>query len=235
VKRFWNQAQAEAGAAGWQVLLDGRAVRLPSGQPLVTPNAALARAIAAEWQQAGGAKDHPFKPDDVPLTRLFGTGLERIAPNPSSARTTLARYGETDLLCYRAADRRLKARQAEAWDPWLGWAARSLDAALIVAPGLMPVAQPAAALQALAARLARAEALELAALGVAVPALGSLVLGLALAEGVLPAEEAHRLAMLEEAFQVEQWGEDAEATARQAGLAIDIALAARFLDLTRAG
>jgi chaperone required for assembly of F1-ATPase len=234
VKRFWDQAQAEAGASGWQVLLDGRPARLPSGQPLVTPNAVLARAIAAEWQQAGGAKGRPFTPDNVPLTRLFGTGIERIAPNPAGAQAALARYGETDLLCYRAADRRLAARQAEAWDPWLRWAALTLDAALIVAPGLMPVAQPASARQALAARLARAGALELAALGVAVPALGSLVLGLALAEAVLPAGEAHRLATLEDAFQAAQWGEDAEAAARQAAIANDVALAARFLELTRA-
>ena len=79
----------------------------------------------------------------------------------------------------------------------------------------------------------RSNALELAALGVAIPALGSLVLGLALAEGRLDAAEACRLAFLDESFQQERWGEDAEALARQDGVVKDVALAARLLALAR--
>ncbi|TQF76792.1 chaperone, ATP12, partial [Elioraea sp. Yellowstone] len=71
----------------------------------------------------------------------------------------------------------------------------------------------------------------LAALGVAVPALGSLVLGLALAERRIGPEEAHALATLDEAFQAEEWGQDAEAAARLAAIAADVRLAARILAL----
>ena len=39
---------------------------------------------------------------DTPLTRLAGTALERIAPDPAPTVDAIARYGETDLLCYRA-------------------------------------------------------------------------------------------------------------------------------------
>jgi chaperone required for assembly of F1-ATPase len=73
----------------------------------------------------------------------------------------------------------------------------------------------------------------LAALGIAVPALGSLVLGLALAEGWLDAATAHALGALDELYQTEVWGEDAEAAARRAAIAADVALAGRFLQLTR--
>ena len=75
----------------------------------------------------------------------------------------------------------------------------------------------------------------LAGLGIAVPALGSLILGLALAEGRIDAAEAHRLGALDELFQVEQWGEEDEATARRKSVAEDIALAARFMRLARGG
>ena len=51
----------------------------------------------------------------------------------------------------------------------------------------------------------------LAALGVAVPAMGSLVLGLALAERRLDAATAHALGALDELFQADLWGEDVEA------------------------
>ena len=67
------------------------------------------------------------------------------------------------------------------------------------------------------------------------PALGSLVLGLALAEARLDADEAHALGALEELFQVEQWGEDEEAAKRRENVAADIALAERFMRLARLG
>ena len=63
--------------------------------------------------------------------------------------------------------------------------------------------------------------------------LGSVVLGLALAEGRLDAPAAHALGALDELFQAEQWGDDAEAVARRAAIAADIALAAQFIALSK--
>jgi chaperone required for assembly of F1-ATPase len=84
---------------------------------------------------------------------------------------------------------------------------------------------------ALEAAVARHEAAGLAALGVAVPALGSLVLGLALSFGRLDAEEAHRLAVMDEVFQEEFWGSDAETEARRQDRLDDVKLAQRFMAL----
>jgi chaperone required for assembly of F1-ATPase len=172
--------------------------------------------------------------EDVPLTRLLGTAAERIAGDPAAMVAGLAKYGETDLLCYRAQDAALAAEQARAWQPWLDWAAARHGAALAVTEGLMPVPQPAAALDALRGAVAAHDAEQLAALGLAVPALGSLVLGLALSAAALDAAEAHRLSVLDETFQERRWGEDAEAAARRARAAADVALAERFLALVRA-
>ncbi|MDA8253768.1 MAG: hypothetical protein M0Z28_31960, partial [Rhodospirillales bacterium] len=85
-----------------------------------------------------------------------------------------------------------------------------------------------------AAALAAVGPYGLAALGVAVPALGSVVLGLALAEGALTAAEAHALATLDETYQEEFWGSDAQALARRRQIGDDVALAGRFLELLRA-
>lgn len=231
MKRFWDQARAEPAEDGFAILLDGRPVRLPGGAPLRVVGAKLAQAVAEEWQAAGGAKGGEMRPEDVPLTRLVGTAEERIGPALEGTITAIARYGETELLCYRAEVSRLAARQAEAWDPWLTWAARSLDAPLRVTTGIMPVSQPSQALAALRRAVARQSVLGLAALGVAVPALGSLVLGLAVTEGHLDAAEAHRLATLEEAFQEEFWGVDPDSVVRRNAAAADVALAARLVRL----
>ncbi len=236
MKRFWDQATVDKRPDGFCVLLDGRPVRLPGGAPLAVPSEQLAEAVTAEWSAAaGGARGGDMSADDVPLTRLAGTAQERIAPDPAPVAAGLAKYAETDLLCYRAEDARLSALQAEGWQPLLDWAARHHDASLRVTTGLMPVAQPREALAALRRAVQVLPPLDLAALGVLVPAFGSLVLGLAVVEGRLDAAEALRLATLDETFQEGFWGVDAEAAARRARIAAEVEQAARLLALAREG
>ena len=216
------------------MLLDGRAMRIPGGTPLTITAPALADRIAAEWQQAGGAKGHEFTMDDLPLTRLAGTAQDRIAPDPASVATALAQYAETDLLCYRAEHPvALVVRQAHAWQPWLDWAEQTLGARLHPTTGVTHRPQDPAALEAIRRAMAAQSVLTLAALGVAIPLLGSAVLGLALADGALDAQRAHALASLDELFQVEAWGEDAEAALRRQRVADDLAHAERLIRLSQ--
>ena len=232
MKRFWDTVTIVPDPAGHAILLDGRPMRLPGGAVLRVGPARLAAAIAAEWQQAGGAKGGEMSFADTPLTRIAGTAQERIAPDPTPTILALARYGETDLLCHRAeAPETLVRRQHEGWQPWLDWAARQLDAPLRVGVGIVALDQPPDSLAALRRAVAALDPLGLAALGVAVPALGSLVLGLALAAGALDAATAHRLGALDALYQAEIWGEDAEAVASRAAVQADIALAERVLAL----
>ena len=234
MRRFWATTAVAEDQGGWLVLLDGRPMRTPGGAPFRVPTRAVAEAVAEEWAAAGevGAD---IRLVDLLLTRMVATAIDRITPDPKPVIDALAKYGETDLLCYRTAHPpELSARQARAWQPLLDWAAGALNSRLAVTLGLTPVAQSASALAALRAALARETPLSLAALSVAVPALGSLVLGLALAHGRLGPEEAHAIAFLEEAWQAEQWGKDAEAEARLAGIAAEVATAHRLIVLARA-
>lgn len=242
MKRFWDIAAPVQAETGWQVALDARPVRLPhsqgvgegGGAPLLLPVQALAEAVAGEWQRAGGGKGGELTYDDLPLTRLAGTAQARIAPDPAAVALELARYAESDLLCYRADfPRQLAARQQETWQPWLDWAADHHGARLRWTTGIVHTPQDPAALAALAAATARLSPHALAALGIAVPAMGSLVLGLALAEGVMDGERAYAISHLDETTQIETWGHDEEAEARLRQVAADIAVAARLLSLLR--
>lgn len=235
MKRFWDNAAAVPEAGGFRVLLDGRPVRLPGGSPLLVEAPRLAEAIAAEWSAAGGAKGGEMGPADIPLTRLAGTAQERIAPDPAGMVDGLAKYAESDLLCYRAEDHRLAALQAAEWQPLLDWAALQHDAPLKVTTGLMPVAQDPAALAALRRAVAACSPIGLTALGVLVPGFGSLVLALAVVQGRLTAAEAHRLSILDETYQEAFWGLDAEAAARRGRIAEEVAQAERLLALGRGG
>ncbi len=236
MKRFWTLAEAIPQADGLHaILLDGRPMRLPGEAAFSVPGRALALAVAAEWQAAGGAKDGEFTAEDIPLTRLAATGVARIAPDPRPTIAGIAGYGETDLLCYRSETPRLAERQTAAWQPLLDWAARSLGARLMVTKGVMPVPQPGASLAALRQALAGLPPLALAALGVAVPVLGSLVLGLAMAHGRLEPDAAFTLSALDELDQEAVWGADAEAVVARARRAGDVALAGRLLSLLDQG
>lgn len=232
--RFWDTAAATPTEGGFAVLLDGKPMRIPGGKPLTIAAPALAEALAAEWQEAGGAKGGAMSMDDVPLTRLAGTAQDRIAPDPAPVAAALAQYAESDLLCYRAETPvALVVRQVHAWQPWLDWAAQRHGARLEPTTGIIHRAQDPAALDAIRQAMAGQSVPTLAALGIAVPLLGSAVLGLALAEGALDAATAHELASLDELFQMESWGEDAESTARRQRIAEDVALAERFIQLSR--
>ena len=127
----------------------------------------------------------------------------------------------------------LARRQHAAWQPLIDWATLRYDAPLEVTAGVVPIAQSAASLRAFAAAVASYPPLELAALHLATGACGSLVVALALVEGRLDVESAFAAAQLDESFEIEQWGEDAEQAQRRAALKADMALAHRFIRLLR--
>jgi len=236
VKRFWDKVTLIRDAEDHRILLDGKPIHLPNGGVLRVAPPALAAAIAEEWRQAGGMKGGEMSFADTPLTRIAATARERIAPDPAPTADAIARYGETDLLCYWAeTPRALMDRQAEDWQPWLDWAALTFDAPLRVTSGVVPVRQHRDSVNALRRVVGSFDAYRLAGLGVAVPVLGSLVLGLALAEGRLDAGEAYALSALDELFQAEQWGEDEKAAKRRQQVAADVALAERFMRLAGEG
>jgi chaperone required for assembly of F1-ATPase len=234
MKRFWDEVALTRDGEEFRILLDGKPIHLPNGGVLRVGPPALAEAIAGEWRAAGGAKGGEMSFADTPLTRLAGTARERIGPNPEPTVDAIARYGESDLLCYRAdTPVALAERQARSWQPWLNWAALTHDAPLRVTVGIVPVRQHHDSIGALRRVVGGYDPYLLAALGIAVPALGSLILGLALVEARIDAAEAFALGHLEELFQMEQWGEDEEAAKRRANVAADIALAERFARLAR--
>jgi chaperone required for assembly of F1-ATPase len=229
MKRIWSDATAVAlDGGGFGILLDDKPLKKPSGAPLAVPFAPLANAIAAEWGNAGaGGRD--IIPDHLPFTRLATTAIDRIAPHRDAIIPQLAAYALHDLLCYRASSPPgLVARQSESWDVWLRRAAGEFGVALNTTTGVTPIDQPPETRGVFTAALAGKTDFELAGLGVAIPALGSIILGLALLGGALGAAEAFQCASVDELFQAERWGDDAEAKARRDTVLNDLIVCETF-------
>lgn len=230
MRRFYKEAKAEADDGGFALLLDGRPVKSPARRPLVVPTQALGGAIAAEWEAQG----ETLVPATMPLTGLANAALDRIAPDAQAFGEGLARYGESDLLCYRAeGPEPLVARQAEHWDPLLAWARRRYDVELASVCGIMHRPQAPEALERLARAVASRNAWELAGLSPLVTIGGSLLIALALAERAIDLDTAWAAASLDDQWQIEKWGDDAEAVLALANRKRDFEAGARFLELLR--
>jgi chaperone required for assembly of F1-ATPase len=230
MRRVYKLVETRPVETGWGVFLDGRPLRTPAKRELAVPREGLAAAIAAEWD----AQDIDIRPDRMPLNRLAATALDHTATARDRIVAEIANYASTDLVCYRAeGPPKLVARQHETWQPLIDWAAGRYDAGLAVTAGILPQPQSPGSLKAFAAAVAALDDFRLTALQAATGACGSLVIALALLEGRLDAEAAFAASQLDETFQIEAWGEDAEATQRRALLAKNIRATARFLELLR--
>ncbi len=230
-KRFYDKVAIGREDGAFTVLLAGRPVRTPQGGVLRLPTAALAAAIANEWGRQGDI----LRPETMPLTRLAATATDRIAVLRQTVVDAVVDYAGTDLLCYRAeAPADLVALEDRTWQPLLDWAAERWGARMVVSAGVVPVRQPAHAMQALRRAVDQASDLELAALSCVVQASGSIIVGLAVLEDRIDADTAFATALLDEEYQAERWGIDAEAERRRREIATEIRAAASFLALARA-
>lgn len=228
VKRFYGQATASPEEGGVSVLLDGRPVRTPGRNWLRVPTEELAEAIAAEWNAQGETVD----PGSMPLTGLANAAIDRVAPDPAGFARSLAEYGESDLLCYRAeGPDALVVRQQGSWDPLIDWAKSRFGVDFEIAAGVMHRAQPEATVAQLGRAVAARSPFQLAGLAPLVTLSGSLVVALALAEGAIGLETAWDAAMLDEAWQAEQWGADPLAASSLANRRREFEAAYGFLTL----
>jgi len=228
VKRFWNQADAVERDGGWGVELDGKPLRTPARDLLTVPTKALAEAIASEWNEVGDKID----PGTLPLTGLANAAVDRVTPDKEAFAKGIARYAEADLACYRAeGPSALVDRQTESWDALIGWGRRRFDVDFRTTRGIVHVDQPAATVDRLSHAVAALDPFRLAGLSPLVTISGSLLAALGVLEGTLMPDQAWDAVTVDDRWQLEQWGSDAEAEAAIDNRRRDFMAAARFLEL----
>lgn len=219
MKRFYKDVSVGADADGFAVLLDGKPVKTPARNNLRLPTRALAEAVAAEWAGQG----ETVLAVSMPLLRLSNTVIDGVAANRDEVVNAILRFGENDLLCYRAHQPPdLAARQSEGWDPLLAWARQRLSVNMRVVDGITHADQSPDAIAALREAMTGYEAFTLGGLHVVASITGSLVLGLAVTEGHISGARAFELSRIDETYQAEKWGADAEAAKRATALAHEL-------------
>ncbi|MFM5949890.1 MAG: ATP12 family chaperone protein [Novosphingobium sp.] len=231
MKRFYKEVAVAAEAAGWRVTLDGRGVKTQGGSPQVVPSEALATALAAEWAAQGEEID----PAGFLLRDMADYAIDVIPPDRGAAIAGVLRYAESDTLCYRAdPDEPFHARQIEVWEPLLLAAEARWQVQFKRVSGIIHRPQPVATLSRIEKALTAYDDFALAALNTLASLSASLVIALAAAEPGADITALWNAAELEADWQVEQWGEDYEATARRERRLATFAAAARFSALSAA-
>jgi len=230
MKRFWREVSIEADGDTWRVALDGRPIRTQRGAPQVMPCSPLAEALAAEWRAQGETID----PAGFVLRDLADYALDVVVPNRAEAIARILAFAESDTLCYRAEpDEALGNRQRAEWEPLLKAAEGRYGVRFERIAGIIHRAQPKATLAALRAALESRDPFALAALQTLTSLAASLVVALAALEPEADAQTLWAAANLEEDWQAEQWGEDAEAQALRARRLREFSAAMRFAGLAR--
>jgi len=221
-RRFYKDVSVQADTGGFAVRLDGRTPQTPQRRPLVLPTRALADLIVGEWRAQGDWVAYA----SMPATRLAHTAIDAVAAARGPTVDGVLRYAGADLLCYFAeTPARLVHRQEKTWEPLLDWARDAHGLAFTRAAGIVHHPQPPETLARLAALLAPMDDFTLAGIAFAAALFGSAILALALRDGRIDADDAMAAARLDEVFQEERWGVDAEAAARADAMAVEAMMA----------
>ncbi|MEO1207255.1 MAG: ATP12 family protein [Pseudomonadota bacterium] len=213
------------------VLLDGRPIKTPARNTLALPTLPLAEAIAEEWD----AQSEFVDPKSMPMTKLANTIIDGILTDPEPTRVDILAFAGQDLICYRAGEPvELVAEQANCWERFTRWAKEKFGDEMRLNAGIMPVEQSEAFQAGARAFIAKLEPWSLAPVHVMTTLTGSAVMALALSDGAVSADEVWTAAHVDEDWQRERWGQDAEAAARRKFRYDEMMAASRFLALSRA-
>ncbi|EGD57891.1 ATP12 ATPase [Novosphingobium nitrogenifigens DSM 19370] len=230
MKRFYRDASLGRDEHGFRVLLDGRAVKTQGGRPQALPTSALGDALVAEWADQG---------EEIDTTRfafrdMADHALDIVAADPAEAIAGLLPYADTDTLCYRAEpDEALGERQTIVWEPIVATSEERFGVRFSRVAGVIHFPHPPETLQTLRAHLETLDPFTLAALVNLTSLAASLIVGLAAIEDGADLDALWDAASLEEDWQAELWGKDAEAQARRDRRRAAFLAAARFAALAR--
>ncbi|MDH5489895.1 MAG: ATPase [Rhodospirillaceae bacterium] len=229
-KRFYKSATIapDLDANGYLVSLDDKKIMSPAGKEFLLPTSALAEAIASEWN----AQTDEIIPSSMPMMQIAGTAIDRVSETRQDVIEGILKYAQTDLLCHLAENPPdLVKRQREKWQPLLDWAHATFGARLVPTNGIMPKPQSDDAINALRAEIEKIDNFNLTALAVLTGTCGSIILALALYHGRISGEETFECSMLDNAWQVENWGEDWETKERSDAILSEIKQTETFFSL----
>ena len=212
MKRFYKDVTTAGSELGWSISLDGRPIKTQGGRPQVIPTRDLAEAMAEEWRGQGEKID----PATFPFRDMADYAIDVVSRDKTSVVEKLLGYAETDTLCFRAdPEEALFRRQQEVWEPIVARVENREGVTFHRISGILHRAQAAETIGRLNAGLQPLDPFTIAALEQTTSLSASLCIGLESIREGADGENLWDAANLEEDWQAELWGIDAEAQQRR--------------------
>ena len=139
MKRFYKEASLSSETdRGYQILLDGRAVKTPLKSDLFIEHEKIARKIRDEW----AGQSEQIKPDSMPYMSLYATIIDKVSPVRAEIIEQVAGYVDGDVILYfNEEDQDFLAQQRQHWHPLLSSAETSYGLRYQIETGFLPNGQ----------------------------------------------------------------------------------------------
>lgn len=204
VKRFYKNVTVAGSGDTYEVNLDHRKMKTPSGKVMQVPNHALALAIGNEWALV---KDKII-PSWMHLTGLTYTVIDN--PNRDTKFDIVSRaldYLDTDTLIYRddSTDEFISI-QKQNWDPILDWFNARFDIDINPVVGVCGAEIPVEAREAVRRYLLSHNIWACQGFLFGIEVLKSIILAIAAAERKISIQTTVNLSYLETDYQRGNWG-----------------------------
>lgn len=211
MKRFYTMASHKKVDGAYVIQLDGKAVKTPLRQDLVSPTKALADAVVAEW----AAQEDKVKPETMPLTQILTTAIDKIRDREKITEGCM-RYLDTDLVCYWTKEpEELAKLQKEKWGAWVKWFEGHFEVPLYTTKKIDAIKQDDEAHKRVWNYIESLDDYYFTIVHVMTSLSGSLILALAFSEGDITPDEVFAMSYLEELYRGNIYNEDVHGAAPQ--------------------
>ncbi|KAJ1644533.1 chaperone [Coemansia asiatica] len=208
IRRFWRNVGVEERDGALAVVLDNRPIKTPDGQQIrIAPSQSiLAWLVAGEWE----AQREFLGSHSLPLTSLVCRAIDGLADQQVRIDVIdeLIKYFHTDSAClHEHFPQSLVDLQLKHYMPIVSWARETYGIDIAVTDNIFALRQSSQAADELRRVVSLFCPLKLAAFEKAVMTAKSFLIGLALVEQRITAEQAAAAAQVETSAQTQLWGE----------------------------
>lgn len=203
-KKFYKNSSVLMSDGKFEITLDQRKLKSPTGGVFAVESEPLALAISAEWN----AQKESIDRSRMMLTALSNTAIDN--PNKLTKNDIIdfiLTYAETDtILFHTESEPNLYQIQTEEWEPLIQWFNKRYDTELEKTVSILPPVFPAGAKMQIANYLKSHSLTSLHGFQFAVETVKSVILAFACIDRHITPQKAVLLSRLEEEYQLGHWG-----------------------------
>ncbi len=228
MKKFWEKVSIKKlSSDSFCIMLDERILKTPLKKELVLPNLNLAQEIVKEWDQ----DSKNINTESMIFYGLISTSLDKIIYNKNLYINDILDYIDTDLICYRAENpKELVELQKNKWDPIILLIKKYIGTKVQVFQGILPKKQHTDVHNKLNNLINQFNIFEISALHRITNITGSIFLSLCVIKKDISKNELFELSVLDELWQAENWGFDAETSQKRKKISTELNRSIFFLD-----